>query len=30
VIMLGGPQLVLALIGGSLSCRFKVTITPRG
>ena len=30
VIMLGGPQLVFALIGGSLSCRFKVTITPRG
>jgi hypothetical protein len=30
VIMLGGPQLVLALIGGSLSCRFKVTIPPRG
>jgi hypothetical protein len=29
VVMLGLPQLVLALIGGSLSRRFRITITRR-
>jgi hypothetical protein len=29
VVMLGGPQLVLALIGGFLSWRFKIAITRR-
>jgi hypothetical protein len=29
VVMLGWPQLVFALIGGSLSRRFKITITRR-
>ena len=29
LVVLGLPQLVVALIGGSLSRRFKITITPR-
>jgi hypothetical protein len=29
MLMLGCPQLVFALIGGLLSCRFRITITPR-
>jgi hypothetical protein len=29
VVMLGGPQLVFALIGGFLSLRYKITITRR-
>lgn len=29
VAMLGGPQLAFALLGGFLSRRFKITITPR-
>jgi hypothetical protein len=29
VVMLGGPQVVTALVGGFLSRRFKITISPR-
>jgi hypothetical protein len=29
VVLLGSPQVFFALIGGSLSCRFRITITPR-